>query len=177
MFRKIVFSFLGGIAMLSSYSSVASAQTSGTEGFKVVVPQSLSIVAPATLTTLNHNETDNPQAFPAQVWAVRGNLLTGVNVNFTTASPFIHATDANFKRNAKLELAVGTTQGTAIWTVSKASDATNYATGDNDAQVSVSSSGVGRANLNLTVSFMTDDYGTLAAGDYVTTVLGTIAAK
>lgn len=177
MLKKIVFSFLCGLAVAWSMASTASAQTSGSQGFSVIVPTSLSIVAPSSTTSVNHNETDSPQAFPAQVWAVRGNLRSGVNVNFTTTSPFVHAEDPEFRRNAQLDLAVGTTQGPALWTVAKASDATAYATGDNDAQVSVSSSGVGRANLNLTVSFITDDFGTLAAGTYATTVVGTIAAK
>jgi len=177
MLKKIVFSFFSGLALVGSLSNSASAQTSGAQGFQVVVPTSLSITAPPTSASLNHDETSNPQAFPPQTWAVRGNLRSGVNVNFTTATPFTLVGDDTFKRNAKLALAVGTTQGTAAWTVGTAADETNYVAGDNDAQVSVSSSGIGRASLNLTVSFVTDDFATLAAGNYVTTVTGTIAAK
>jgi hypothetical protein len=176
MLKKIVLSFVGSFALVSFVSSNASADTTQSQSFKVVVPQSLSIVAPAAV-TLNHNETDNPQTFPAQVWAVKGNSLAGVNVSFSTATPFVHTTDATFKRNAKLDLVVGATQGPATWTVGASTDTTDYAAGDNVAQVSASSSGVGRANLNLTVSFITDSYGSFASGDYVTTVTGTIAAK
>jgi len=177
MFRRIVFSFFSGLVLVGSLSNDASAQTSGSQGFTVVVPRSLTITAPSASTSLDHNLTATPQAFPAQMWAVRGNLRTGVVVNFTTMTPFVHTEDSNFKRNAKLDLAVGSSQGPATWSVDKASDTTAFATGDNDAQVSVSSSGVGRADLNLTVSFLTDDLGTLAEGNYATTVVGTIAAK
>ena len=177
MFRKVVFSFFSGLVLVGSLSNDASAQTSGSQGFTVVVPRSLTITAPSASTSLDHNLTATPQSFPAQMWAVRGNLRTGVVVNFTTMTPFVHTEDSNFKRNAKLDLAVGSAQGPATWSVDKASDTTAFASGDNDAQVSVSSSGVGRADLNLTVSFLTDDLGTLAEGNYATTVVGTIAAK
>jgi hypothetical protein len=175
MFRKIVFSFFGGLVLVGSLASAASAQTTGSQAFNVVVPRSLTITAPSASTSIDHNLTADPQSFPAQVWAVRGNLRTGVVVNFTTSAPFVHTADPNFKRNAKLDLAVGSSQG--VWTVDKPSDTTAFATGDNDAQVSVSSTGVGRAELNLTVSFLTDDLATLAEGNYATTVVGTIAAK
>ena len=177
MFRRIVFSFFGGLVLAGSLTSAASAQTTGSQAFNVVVPRSLTITAPSASTTLDHNLTATPQAFPPQVWAVRGNLRTGVVVNFTTASPFVHTADSTFKRNAKLDLAVGSFQGPAVWTVDKPTDSTAFASEDFDAQVSVSSSGVGRAELNLTVSFLTDDLGTLAEGNYATTVVGTIAAK
>jgi hypothetical protein len=177
MFRKIVFSFFGGLVLVGSLASAASAQTTGSQAFNVVVPRSLTITAPSASTSLDHNLTATPQAFPAQVWAVRGNLRTGVVVNFATASPFVHTADSNFKRNAKLDLAVGSSEGPANWTIDKSSDSTAFATGDSDAQVSVSSNGVGRAELNLTVSFLTDDLSTLAEGNYATTVVGTIAAK
>ncbi len=174
MFKKIVVSFVAAAALVSFVSDSAQAQNS--QVLKVIVPASVSIVAPAAA-TITHNETDAPQAFPAQVWAVKGNSTNGVNVSFATTTPFVHSVDASFKRNAKLDLAVGTTQGPAAWTVGIASDTTNYVINDGIAQVTASSNGVGRANMNLTVSFITEEYGVFAAGDYLTTVTGTIAAK
>lgn len=155
--------------------SLLMAQT-GNQGFTVVVPQSLSITAP-TGVTLTHDQSNNPQAFPEQAWIVRGNVRNGVTVTFATATPFVHTEDNNFKRNAKLELAVGTKQGPADWNVDTASDTTDFAANDNIAQVAASSNGVGRANLNLKVTFVTEDFSLFAAGNYVTTVTGTIAAK
>jgi hypothetical protein len=173
MFKKFVLSLVA-IASICLVSDRAMAQTN--QVLKVVVPASVSIVAPAAA-TITHNETDAPQAFPAQVWAVKGNSLNGVNVSFSTTTPFVHSTDNTFKRNAKLDLAVGTTQGPATWSVGVSTDTTNYVNNDGIAQVTASSNGVGRANMNLTVSFITEEFGVFAAGDYLTTVTGTIAAK
>lgn len=153
-----------------------SGNLTGSQGFTVNVPQSISITAPAAV-TITHNQTNEPQAFPDQGWVVRGNVRSGVNVTFATATPFVHTVDGNFKRNAKLELVLGSKQGPATWTIDTASDTTNFANDDNVAQVVASSNGVGRANLNLKVTFVTEDFDDFAAGDYVTTVTGTIAAK
>lgn len=161
-------------AALVCSPSVLFAQTG--QGFNVVVPQSLSITAP-TAVSLTHDQSDNPQAFPDQSWVVRGNVRNGVTVTFATSAPFVNLADDNFKRNAKLELAVGTTQGPATWQIDTATDTTDFAANDNVAQVAASSNGVGRANLNLKVTFVTEDFSLFAAGDYVTTVTGTIAAK
>ncbi len=97
---------------------------------------------------MTHDQSNNPQAFPEQAWIVRGNVRNGVTVTFATATPFVHTEDDNFKRNAKLELALGTRQGPATWNVDTSSDTTDFASNDNIAQVTASSNGVGRANLN-----------------------------
>jgi hypothetical protein len=154
----------------------AMAQTSGTQNFTVNVPTSVSITAPAAA-SITHDQTDNPQVFPTQAWVVKGNASTGLNVNFSTAQPFTHTVDNTFKRDCRLQLAVGTTQGPASWNVTTASDVSNYASGDNTALVAATSTGVGRANMNLTVSFITNEFGVFAAGDYTTTVTGTVAAN
>jgi hypothetical protein len=167
---------LSAVVAVLCMSSCALAGTTADQTFTVVVPQNISITSPGAV-SLTHDQTDNPQAFPAQQWVVRGNLKNGVNVVFATGSAFVHSTDSTFKRNAKLDLALGTTQGPATWTVGVASDTTNYASNDGVAQVSASSNGVGRANMNLTVTFVTEDYSAFAAGDYATTVTGTVAAN
>ena len=174
MLKKLGLSLFAFAALIGFVCDSAMAQS--TQVYKVIVPSSVSIVAPMAV-SLTHNETDAPQTFPAQAWAVKGNSLNGVNVSFATTEPFVHALDNTFKRNAKLDLAVGTVAGPASWTVGVASDTTNYVNNDGVAQVTASSNGVGRANMNLTVSFITEEYGIFAAGDYLTTVTGTIAAK
>lgn len=167
---------VGCIAALSALSNCLVAADTANQQFTVNVPTSVSIVAPAAV-SMTHDETDNPQAFPAQAWVVKGNSTTGVTVTFATAQPFIHATDANFKRNARLELALGTSQGPAVWQVTAAADQTDYVANDNVAQVTAQSNGVGRANLDLTVKFITEEFGVFAAGAYSTTVTGTVAAR
>jgi len=157
-------------------ASAAFAQL-GSQSFTVTVPQSISITAPGPA-VLTHDETDGNQNFQPQNWVVRGNARNGVNVTFSTAQPFVHVDDNTFKRDARLTLALGTSQGPAAWAVAGTGiDATDFANGDGVASVAASSNGVGRTNLALSVSFLTQDYGLVAAGNYVTTVTGTIAAK
>lgn len=162
--------------LFTALAGALQAQSSGTQTFTVVVPQSISITAP-TAASLTHDESNNTLAFAPQAWVVRGNARNGVNVSFATATAFVNTSDSTFKRDAKLELGLGTTQGPATWAIGTASDTTDYTGGDQVAQVTASSNGVGRANLNLTVSFITGEYGVFAAGDYVTTVTGTVTAK
>jgi hypothetical protein len=157
-------------------ASAAFAQTTGTQNFTVTVPQSISITAPAAA-VITHDETDAAQNFQPQTWVVRGNARNGVNVSFSTATPFVHSENDSFKRDARLTLALGTSQGPAVWALGTATDTTDFATGDGVATVSAGSNGVGRSNLNLSVSFLTQDFGVVAAGNYVTTVTGTIAPK
>lgn len=157
-------------------ASAAFAQSSGSQTFTVTVPQSISITAPSAA-VLTHDQTDAAQTFQPQTWVVRGNARNGVNVTFSTAQPFIHSEDNSFKRDARLTLALGTSQGPATWVLGTSTDTTDFGTGDGVATVTAGSNGVGRSNLSLTVAFLTQDYGLVAAGNYVTTVTGTIAAK
>ena len=156
-------------------ASVAMAQ-SDSQKFTVAVPASLTITAP-TDAVLTHDESDNNQAFPAQQWVVRGNTLSGVSVSFSTAQAFTNTTDASFKRDVSLGLAVSSSTGPAAWSVSQASDTTDYAGSDEVATVAASSDGVGRATFDLSVSFVTDSFGTFAEGNYETTVVGTLTAN
>jgi hypothetical protein len=173
---KFQFVRLAAITAVVALSNSLFAADTGVQNFTVNVPASVSIVAPAAV-SLTHDQTDNPQAFPAQSWVVKGNTLAGVTVSFATAAPFVHATDPTYKRNARLELAIGTTQGPAVWQVTAAADETDYVGNDNVATVSAQSNGVGRANLDLTVKFITEEFGVFAAGAYSTTVTGTVAAR
>lgn len=173
---KLSLKILAVLVVFSFEGVSVFAATTGNQTFTVNVPTSVSITAP-TAASINHDETDNLQAFPPQSWVVKGNAVNGVNVAFSTAQPFTHSSLSTEKRDAKLDLAVGTTSGPAVWTVGVGTDASNYASNDNVAQVTASSNGVGRANLNLTVSFLTGVYGEFAAGAYSTTVTGTVAAN
>jgi hypothetical protein len=177
MFRRISIVALVAFTTFATNVQTTSAQTTGTQTFTVVVPTSISITPPNNAVQLTHDLSDNPQEFPPQAWVVRGNLRNGVNVAFTAGSPFVHTTDANSKRDLKLDIAVGSSQGPAAWTVGTASASTNYLAGTDTATVTVSSNNAGRASLNLLVSFITDDFGTFINGDYVSTITGTIAAN
>lgn len=162
------------VAVFALAPSSAKAQTTASQAFTVIVPTSVSITAPAAA-SLTHDQTNNPQAFPAQTWVVRGNSTTGMNVSFASDS-FTHASLPTFKQNSRMSLAVGTTQGPASWTVGVPLSTSNFLT-STPATVTASSTGIGRANLNLIVSFVTEEFGTFASGNYVATVVGTVAAN
>jgi len=162
------------VAVIVLGPSSVNAQTTASQTFTVIVPTSVSITAPAAA-SLTHDQSDNPQAFPAQTWVVRGNSTTGMNVSFASDS-FTHATINTMKRNSRLNLAVGTTQGPASWTVGVPTSTSNF-TASLPATVTASSTGVGRANLNLIVTFVTEEFGAFASGNYIATVVGTVAAN
>jgi len=103
--------------------------------------------------------------------------LAGVNVSFATGTAFVHTTDSTFKRDAQLGLAINSSTGPATWTVGAATDVTNYDASDEVATVTASSDGVGSANFDLDVTFITDTFGSFAAGDYETTVTGTVSSN
>ncbi len=175
--KKYLVSAFALVAVLS-LTSTSYAQTSATasQTFTVRVPANVSITAPSNV-LINHDTTDTNQVFPNQSWSVKGNVQNGVSVSFATNHAFVHTTDSSFKRNAKLDLAVASSTGPATWTVTKATDTTDYATSANVASVTASSNGVGKASFNLGVTFITDVFGTFAAGDYATTVTGTVTAN
>jgi hypothetical protein len=164
------------LVFASTAASTAFAQTSGSQNFKITVPPNISITAPSNV-TITHDQTENDQTFPAQQWAVKGNTLAGVNVTFATNDVFIHATDTSFKRNAQIGLAFKSKTGPATWSVTKASDVTDYAANDGVASVQATSNGVGRGIFDVTMKFVTDGFGSFAAGDYTSTVVGTVSSN
>lgn len=161
---------------LATLASNAAAATTASQKYTVTVPTNISITAPADV-SITHDETDSDQPFPAQQWTVKGNVLAGVSVSFTTGSAFTHTTDPSFKRDAKLDLSVASNNGPGTWTVTQATDQTDYSSSDELATVQAGSDGVGRATFDLAVSFITEEFGTFAAGDYDTTVTGTVTAN
>ncbi len=166
---------LAALLVATTLSAGSAFAQTASQGFKVVVPTGLSIVAP-TDAQITHDETDNDNLFPAQTWVVKGNAANGLTVTFATQDVFKHSS-GNFQRDAGLSIALGTTQGPATWNIVTATDQTDYASADPVAQVVASSNGVGRANIDLTVSFVTEEFGVFAAGDYDMTVVGTVAAN
>ena len=157
-------------------SATAAQAQNASQAFRVAVPSSLAIVAPVGQ-QLTHDQTDNNQAFSKQRWTVKGNVSNGVVVTFVSATPFVHETNGTMRRDALLGLELAGKTGPADWTVTKAADATNISGNDNDASVAASSNGVGRANFDLSVTFVTGEFGTFAAGNYNLTVVGTVSAN
>ncbi len=162
----------------------AMAQTTDTQRFTVTVPSTLSITAPADQ-SLTHDTTDNNQVFSpgslaANHWAVQCNSSAGATVNLRTSTPFTHTSNSTYKRDAKLDLSVSSSDNSssgAIWSIATASDQTNYVASDNIASVQATSAQPGKATLALSVTFITNTYSTLLQGDYQIDVVGTIAAN
>lgn len=170
--KHIVYSAL--FVVVANGSLVA--QTTDSQKFRVVVPSNISITPPAEV-GITHDESEDDQAFPQQQWLVKGNVVGGLSVSFATATPFTHTSAPDFKRDARLNLAVTSSLGPATWTVDQATDQTDYQANDRQAIVLASSDGVGRATFDLGVEFITNGAGTFAAGNYETIIVGTVTAN
>lgn len=168
---------VAALTIFASIGCLSQAADNDTQGFRVLVPTSISISAPASSPTITHDLSDNNQNFPVQTWTVKGNVASGVNVAFSTNSAFINTTDNTSRRNVRLGLAVNGAQGPGAWTVVQATDTTNYLASDEIAQVTATSDGAGSANFDLSVSFVTEDFDLFTAGQYEVTVQGTVAAN
>lgn len=161
---------------VATTAGTAMGQTTASQRYTVTVPSAISITAPANA-ALTHDQSENDQPFPPQAWVVRGNSLAGVTATFSTTQAFRHTTEPTARRNAALNLGVNTSVGAASWTVTQPTDTTDFATNDGVATVQVTSNGFGRATMDLGVSFVTDGFGTFPAGDYETTVTGTVTSN
>lgn len=158
------------------FTATAWSQQTESQNYKVVVPPSATVSAP-TEVFIVHDETDDVQAFPVQQWTVRGNTLSGVTVTLSTLTPFVNASDNSQRRDVQLDLSIASSGGAASWSLNQSTDSTDYLSSDDVATVEATSNNVGRATLSLTVSFLTDSFGTFSTGDYYTTVVGTVSAN
>ncbi len=175
--QRSIISLLAAIGLLGSgYYSFSA--TVDDQQFEVVVPPRLSITSPVADPAQIYSGTGNANiSFPREDWLVATNSLNGATVVLQTATSFQNTVDPLYKRDGRLALRVNSTNGPALWAVTRASDTTNYASGDEDAIVQAISNSIGEANLGLTVTFMTGIGADLVAGDYELTVIGTITAN
>jgi hypothetical protein len=180
---KGLLKFVSAVVVVAGTQS-AMAQTTDSQKFTVTVPSTLSITGPVDQ-SLTHDTTNNNQVFApggvtANHWQVLCNAGAGATVNLATSTPFTHTTNNTYKRDAKLDLAVSSSDNngaTAIWSTTTASDQTNYVGADNNASVQAHSAMPGKGTLALTVTFITNNYSTLLQGDYQIDVVGTITAN
>lgn len=172
---------LFGVTLLAAALAVsrANAQATDTEGFTVTVDAVLTVTAPSASVSITHDQSDLNQAFGAQQWTVQQNATAGASISFSTDQAFTHTTATTFKRDAKLDLALASSDSGSGWAVSTATDQTDYgaATPDGVATVQAASTAPGDAAFDLTVTFVTSDFSTLAAGNYTTTVTGTLTSN
>jgi hypothetical protein len=138
---------------------------------------SLTITAPVASVKLSHSGSDGDLTFADQRWDVKANANNGATVIFSTERAFTHTADSSFQRDASLRLSLASSSGPAKWKLVVASDQTHYAARDGVAAVQAVSDRNGRAEFDLTVTFVTDAYDTLAEGDYALTVTGTLTGN
>jgi hypothetical protein len=175
--RRTAFSALTAAFVFGAAAWPASAQPSATMVYTVHVPPRMMIIAPSGIASVTHDGTEADQAFAAERWTVNQNSPAGAVVTFTTEYAFTSTLAPTLKRDARLDLALDSAQSASAWTVSIPTDQTNYASAAEVAKVQATSTAPGRAAFDLTVTFLTGDIITLASGDYMTTVTGTITAN
>lgn len=132
----------------------------------------VGITAPAGQSQ-NHNGSDANQSFTQSTWTLSSTEALGATLTLS-AGPFTHSTVSTIKRDTRLDLAVLSSQGAALWAATVPTSQTNIALNVNTATVAAKSSSLGGGTVGLTVTFMDTDYSTLAAGNYTLTVTGTI---
>jgi len=120
--------------------------------------------------------------FSNQQWSVVANDIDGSSITFE-ATPFLtsQAGPKTANRNTKLDLTIfsqiGYSGATNLWSVTTASDTTDYLTSAIDrATVAAASTDAANAVFALDVTFISGVHGTFASGTYTTTVTGTISA-
>ena len=166
------------LALVVLIPSDTARSASDSQQFRVNVPVRLSIAAPLTDQVRGYPGTGTANVIYApQTWQARSNSSLGANVTLETATAFRHVTASTSKRNARLDLSLAGSTGPATWTVNTATATTNYAAGNEQARVQLSSNGTGGTTFNLLVTFITGAPGSLQEGDYTTTVVGTITAN
>ena len=84
-------------------ASNASAQQSGSQVFSVVVPESVRITAPESV-TINHEQNAHRPKMHVQEWNVETNSPTGVVVEFAIDQAFTNIKQPALKSDAELSV-------------------------------------------------------------------------
>jgi len=157
----------------------ACAQTTDSETFRIRVPGEVSINATNHFAALAHDETDNNQTFPWQLWEIVSRGSKGAIVTFETDHAFTNTSNSSSKRDVQLVLEIDTikTKPKPKWKLIQGTDQTDYNGGDEVAVVSADSKKAGPAYFRLQVNFIEESFASLQAGDYELTVTGTISPK
>ncbi len=170
------------LLLASTTTSLTLADTD-TQQFTVEVPVTIDVTAPAAPSPATKQADDNDVVFSNQQWTVVANDIEGSSITFE-ATPFLTTQGSKTaNRNTKLDLSIvsqtGYSGNTGLWSVTTASDTTDYlGVGVNDkATVAAASTDAANAVFGLDVTFISGVHGTFASGTYTTTVTGTIAAN
>jgi hypothetical protein len=97
-----------------------------------------------------------------------GVWFSGLQMHFT------HTCDPGFRADCDLQVVISGGSTSARWKVSTPYDASNLASGKDQAAVEIISIRRGNARVSLRVRFTPSPQTTLAGGNYQTTLTGTI---
>lgn len=124
--------------------------------------------------SLVHDLQNAVQPFNAVRWDVQNRSRSGCVVQWT-ADAFVHR-DLGAKADCGLQLTIVQQSNRGRWSVLLPQDQTEVANGRDRASVSIAAQRQGVARIALQVLFASDDPSSLVAGQYQTTVTGTITA-
>ena len=146
--------------------------------YRVSIGSSVVINALSPTQVRTHPMTAGNVQFFDSRWFVNVNSPAGASVTFE-ADPFTNSAHTTYQRDVQLRLRRLRNIRGAAWGFDDRVDRTRIASGNNRAVVTMSTDSAGAANVSIRVRFITgaDPQGTLAAGNYLTTVVGTIAAN
>ncbi|MEZ6067301.1 MAG: hypothetical protein R3B90_16715 [Planctomycetaceae bacterium] len=165
---------IAAIGMVAPQAAKAQATASDTQTFVVRIRPVISITAPSNRVLIRHDRTDANQTFDPQLWVATTNNATGASIDWEI-TPFANGST---QRNARLTASVDSSDAAAAWTMGTATATTDYTSlVSPNADVTASSTGPGDGGFNLVVDFLDTDYSQLPAGDFVSTVVGTITAN
>ena len=146
--------------------------------YQMAIPDGISLVSPGDV-VISHDLTSTNQVFPDQVWQAYTSNLSGAQVEFSMGR-FIHEDISFYRRNARIQLRVLASDPDANWRVTRGSARTRGFFGGGSrgtATVTAESFGPGAGQLSIRVTFIERNFLFLAAGNYNSTVVGTITNK
>lgn len=123
---------------------------------------------------LDHDGQDAPQVFDAERWTIIApTQLRGVTVQWA-CEPFRLTSDPSAAVDAHLAIEITDSNRGTRWVETIPQARTDFRMGQTEALVMVTSDDAGVARAGLTVTFLGDEIPLLMAGEYETTVIGTI---
>ena len=153
----------------------AQAQELGSQNYTVRVRPTiaLNILRPGQVT--NHPGTADDIIFDESLWLAQCNAPAGCTLRFQSDHAFVNSRFPQEKRDLELRIRSAFVSPFAGWQVDTLVDQTDYAAGDEEAVVQMSSGATGLAFVFLRIQFMTGDPSALVGGPYFTTITGTIS--
>jgi len=123
---------------------------------------------------IDHDGQDAPQVFDAERWTIVALIQRrGVTVQWA-CEPFRLVSDPSAAVDAQLSIEITKSNRGTRWVESIPQARTDFRMGNLEALVMVESDDAGVAQAGLTVTFLGDEIPLLMAGEYETTVIGTI---